>query len=152
MIIEDVCPLCDQPLGPRKTDWFRGLPCTRASTLGDMYKEIWPLTIADPRDSNADGRKVDWKKGWEILLKICAQHQYESLILPLSIQYGWPRRVDFNRFLRRILAPNVLAVAQNLYAEPWKCVAIRTDVGTRPTYRKKTILPRLVRTLEPTSG
>lgn len=150
--IIDLCPLCDQPLSPRKDDWFRGLPCTKSTTLVDIYKEIWPLTIPDPRDTNEEGRKVDWKKGWELLLKACAQHQYESLILPISVQYEWPRHVDFNRFLRRILAPEIITVARNLYAEPWKCIGMRADVETRPTYRKKTMLPRLIRTLEPVAG
>lgn len=154
-----ICPFCDQPLGPRKASWFDRLPTTRKHSLATLYTRLWPLSIPSPRDANSMGRRLTLRdgrdgdvsvygEGAKLVERACYQHRYELLTLPLSVQYRWPRRVNFSKFLRRIRAPETYSQLKNLYNEPWTSVNIRKGGGK---YKERAIWKLSKRLIQPVS-
>lgn len=52
-------------------------------------------------------------------IEVCDQHAYETLILPLSVQFQWPRNVNFFEFLCKLSQPNVIAHMKKVHDNPW---------------------------------
>lgn len=123
ILIEDICPFCDQPLGPREPSWFEGLPSTTMQTLPKKMVALWGITTPSPRESNSQGREVSFEQQ-DIMIDTCGQHQYESLILPLSLQYRWPRKASFFGLLCRLFQPFVTDRIKLVYEHPWSGLVI----------------------------
>lgn len=118
-----MCPLCDQPIGPRRDELFKSLPKTKISTLVELYRSIWPHTTSDFRISNKSGRRVLTKtRGTPDRESVCRQHRYESLILPLAIIFKWPRVLDSQALRRRVVTKLVLEELAEVYIRPQSTV------------------------------
>jgi len=89
-----------------------------------MYAEAWKTSIPYRRDLNPDGRMTN--DGREPAA--CAQHRYETYMIPLSVQYQWPRNIDFLSVAKRLLTPKFRQRLEVLYSEPWKCGYLSRDV------------------------
>lgn len=122
MQVSEICPFCDQFLGPRNEEWFESLPQTTFNTLPELLSRCWANSKEQPRDTNPEGRTVHNK---ELVHLACSQHQYESLILPLSVQYEWPRSIDFNVLLKRVSKENINGVIKRVYKAPWTSILIK---------------------------
>lgn len=115
--IKYVCPFCDQPLGPRKVEWFENLKITTLNTYPKLVASMWKKTAPNPRLTNPQGRHVP-EALKRVQKVVCEQHRYETLILPLSIQYSWPRRPDFYRLLGYLFDPAIEPRVQYVYENP----------------------------------
>lgn len=112
-----------------------------------------------PRSTNLNGRQIistaevsendaeDDKVG-ELVERVCYQHRYELFMLPLSVQYRWPRRVDFSKLLQRLESPKAFTALKDLYNAPWTAVNIRKGGGKYKERLIKKLVGRLVH--EPT--
>lgn len=118
--IVHLCPFCDNPLGPRELVWFEDLPTTTPETLTSLYGAAWPKSRHSPRATNRNGRE----SRDETASAACRQHMYETMILPLSVQYQWPRNIDFSSFLVRIKASHYFKLLQKVFKSPWTSVLL----------------------------
>lgn len=120
-----VCPFCDQPFGPRVLEWFTDLPTTTPDTLPRLIAGLWAATPHTPRPTNSQGRAVTGKKLLTLQEQVCDQHRYESMILPLSVQFGWPRNVNFYRLLGLLFHKSVEDRVTRVFEYPWSGQMIR---------------------------
>lgn len=142
-----LCPLCDQPIGPRRIELFDNLPKTKLSTLPDLYRSIWPHTVPVPRESNENGRKVSGKTRCVFEVDVvCKQHRYESLILPLAAQFDWPRTLDCASLRGRLDSNAVAEELVRVYINPQQTVLNKERVvpGTETTSRKMSDIMEVV--------
>lgn len=112
-----ICPFCDQPLTPRNLDWFKGLPITTSSTLPDLMAQAWLQSEPRERSSNRNARRCKSEFS-ELQKKVCNQHRYETMSLPLYIQYRWPTTVNFSELLSRLTRKSVLDRLAYIYDQP----------------------------------
>lgn len=125
--IDDLCPMCDQPLGPRVPVWFEALPVTTLDFFPSLLTKLWNASTASPRATNPQGRKVNKSlNGLQGLA--CLQHQYEAAIIPLSIQYQWPRFANYFGFLRILVGDKVRERARLILESPWSGLIISRPV------------------------
>lgn len=115
--INYLCPFCDQTLGPRVEEWFEGLKLTTMGQLPKLMASLWKKTKPTPRVTNPQGRRVT-KSLMELQKKVCDQHRYETHILPLSVQYRWPREPSFYHLLGLLLDPSVETRVQWIHETP----------------------------------
>lgn len=155
--------MCDQPLGPREASWFEDLPVTKDSHLPSMYTMLWPHTISSPRNTNSNGRVLNTlmsqnepesvRENLAALQKrICYQHRYELMMLPLSIQYLWPRRINFGRLVERMRAPEIAEALLNIYNEPWTSINVRKWRDKKGKYKVRSMSLLADRLIRPSSG
>lgn len=136
--IDTLCPLCDQPLGPRRPEYFKGLQTTSFDELPAMYVDIWPRTDPCSRPTNIFGRSI--RSDDESLRdEICALHQYEFGVLPLALHFRWPRRFDPNSFLDRLAEVNVWAHLKEVYMEPSSSIVMRGSLEGKTTESLRSI-------------
>lgn len=112
-----LCPFCDQPFGPTQSLWYEGLNITTKNTLRDRIASLWKKTSHAPRVTNPQGRRVT-KSLMGAQKKVCDQHRYETHILPLSVQYRWPRRPSFYRLLGHLFDKDVVSRVKQVYEDP----------------------------------
>lgn len=124
--IDGLCPFCDQPLGPRRIEWFDGLPVTDAQTLPDLISQLWNGTSHSPRPTNSEGRAVPDHLG-ELHYMVCTQHQYETMVLPLSVQYQWPRAANYFTLVQAITTDEVINRIKHVFDFPWSGVLINAS-------------------------
>lgn len=125
--INTLCPLCDQPFGPRKPSYFKRLPNTNINELPELLAEIWPNTEPRRRATNIHGRSI--RSGDEELMEeICSLHRYETGILPLAYHYNWPRRFDPDSFLQRLASKDMWFQLKKVYARPSAGIVMKSDV------------------------
>lgn len=131
-LVKRLCPFCDQPLGPRVDSWFDGLPQTTLETLPNLIAALWVSTKRTPRPNNPQGRTLpgDDEQLEELRKTVCSQHRYESLIIPMSVQYNWPRDANFSDLLGSLFQEGIRDTIQRLYEYPWGGLVIS---NLRPT-------------------
>lgn len=105
-IVRYLCPFCDQPLGPRVEEWFEGLGRMSMDTLPRLIASLWKKTSPHPRITNLQGRRVseDLEHDQKV---VCEQHRFETLILPISVQFAWTRKPNFYTLLGFMFQPEV---------------------------------------------
>lgn len=128
VIVRSICPYCDQPLGPRRQEWFEGLPLTTLDTLPTLIGRLWEKTTDDPRHTNGAGRRVEITD-FRFQVDVCDQHQYETIILPLACQYQWPRTIDFAEFMKRVGSTEIVNYAVQIYEDPWSGALVGDAIG-----------------------
>lgn len=101
IVVAEICPFCDEPFGPRHPSLFHDLPLTTSETLPNLIAELWPLSLHSPRPTNINGRRV-YNKDSDKKHNLCLQHEYEAGILPLALQFSWPKDTDEERLLNRL--------------------------------------------------
>lgn len=148
-----LCPLCDQPIGPRREDWFNGLPQTSFETLPNLLRRIWSCTTSNPRESNDLGRKLSRKTRTNVTVsQVCEQHRYETLILPLAKQYLWPRASQFEALVSRIKEDDILQHAVDVYISPSMSVLLQTSrMAWKETRVVKEIVEQVTKVRETSS-
>lgn len=131
-----LCPFCDEPLSPRREDWFRSLPTTTLHTLPQLIARLWHLSEPEKRPSNRYGRRVPHTQS-DLEDVVCGHHRYEVGSLPLFIQYRWPSRMDYNTFLIRLRQPSVLRRLLFVFSKPWCAFAVSENAvdENRPVTR-----------------
>lgn len=117
VLLLQICPFCDQPITPRRMEWFEGLPRTNPSILPDLIAQAWAHSEPSVRGSNRDGRRVK-SEYTELQKTLCNQHRYETLALPVFIQYKWPTRVNFSDLLERLTRKSVMDRLAFVYYQP----------------------------------
>lgn len=123
-----MCPFCDQPIGPRREEWFLHLPKTSVDTLSNLLRRIWACTSHHPRESNNSGRKLTKKTRTTVTVnQICEQHRYESLILPLAVQYIWPTVPEYDTLLERLKEDAIIEFVVDLYVDLSKTVLFHSS-------------------------
>lgn len=123
-----LCPFCDQPIGPRREEWFLHLPKTSFQTLPELLRRIWTCTTSHPRESNNSGRRVSKKTRTTVTIdQICDQHRYETLILPLADQYIWPTVPEYDTLLRRLKEEVIIEAVVDVYIDLSKTVLFHTS-------------------------
>lgn len=127
--MKSICPFCDQPLGPRRDEWFEGLPHTDKGTLPSLIGQLWVRTSEDPRHVNKEGRRVEFCD-FQLQVDVCDQHQYETVILPLAAQYEWPRDIDYSEFVKRLGSVEFLNFAVRIFEDPWSGVLVGDAPGS----------------------
>lgn len=139
-----MCPFCDEPIGPRRDEWFVNLPTTTADTLPDLFASLWPKSQPEPRPTNPQGRRVtaELKEEKRVL---CEQHRYEVMILPLSVQYQWPRDVSFYKLLGYLFDDAVEERLQRVFEYPWVGHMIADPKCTPKAYDYATLLTQTPR-------
>ena len=65
---------------------------------------------------------------------VCAQHRYETHIIPLSVQYEWPRTIDFEDVVTRIKQKGIRGRVVEVYSKPWTTVNLRAGVDVPKEY------------------
>lgn len=141
VVVKYVCPYCDQPLGPRRKEWFDYLPETTEETLPTLIGELWGDTKEQPRATNAQGRCVA-RKEEERRLIVCEQHRYETCVVPLAVQYMWPTAIDFIAVLKRLTSPKIIEILKFLYKHPWHGILIKDENPNRHQRSVKTLKAR----------
>lgn len=116
-VVKYLCPFCDQPLGPRVTEWFADLRSATTETLPRLIAALWKKSTPQPRVTNPQGRVVPPSLKAE-RQAVCEQHRYETLVLPLSVQYSWPRHPDFYRLIGYMFEPVVFDRIQRVFETP----------------------------------
>lgn len=58
---------------------------------------------------------------------VCAQHRYESAILPLSVKLQFPRSVDFEELVSRMSEAPMKEIITSIFEEPWNSWAMKED-------------------------
>lgn len=155
-----ICPFCDEPLSPRRPEWFAGLPRTRFTTLPELIQKLWNESDPDPRPTNTNGRKP--RAGQATLTsQTCTQHQYEIGCLPIYAQYRWPVSMDYSQLVERLRGQSVMSRLLLVFEFPLKSVLMlewetrngpvtrRTDTLPNRTY--KTLSERINKEMEPLS-
>lgn len=129
-------------MGPRRPEWFEGLPNTSENTLAQLIGDFWSETVEVERATNSQGRRVEGTidTGRDY---ICEQLRYETVVLPLAKQYDWPTHIDFELFLKRICSSKILEILVMLYKDPWHGILIN-DGNTNK--HKRTIKSLTART------
>lgn len=112
------CPFCDVPLGPRVDAWFVNLPTTTRESLADELAKIWHLSTPANLEFYPNARTLQFISDAD---DFCRRHAYETMILPLAHQFGWPKDTDFQYLSVRIrtMAPPVIRM---LAERPWLAV------------------------------
>lgn len=143
ILIEEICPYCDEPIGPRYPALFEGLPVTTYRTLPDLMASLWPLTVPDARSTNLRGRRV-YGKDSSLKHAVCSQHEYESGLLPLAIQFSWPKDTDEEKLLRRLKERGCWFRLKGVFRKPWTGVVMMGENSGRETSRRfKTLSKRI---------
>jgi len=147
-IVVSVNPFCDHPMGPRLENWFHDLPTTTLKTFPELLERAFASSHPDPRPTNPNGRSAD--RGKDIEYEVCSQHQYETFIIPLSIELNWPRNIEFQRLGNRCRSPVVWERLVAVYQRPWTSVLVGKTASE--TYNDKELRKSLVFELRPSAG
>lgn len=135
-----LCPFCDGPLSPRRSEWFQDLPVTTWNSLPDLISRLWSLSEPSPRPTNRLGRTVKQDADHSHLqIQVCEQHEYEVGCLPLYFQYKWPTSIDFSLLVDRLRSSDfVLQRLLLVYENPGHGVLISdpSALTSKPTTRK----------------
>ncbi|KIK93689.1 hypothetical protein PAXRUDRAFT_828700 [Paxillus rubicundulus Ve08.2h10] len=81
------CPYCDEPLPSHPTPFLRNLLVTARTK-----------SYPDPRPRNPRGLKAPLAT----YISACQRHRFESHQLPIAIERGWPKTIDFAKVPARV--------------------------------------------------
>ncbi|KAF9219734.1 hypothetical protein BS17DRAFT_654616, partial [Gyrodon lividus] len=84
-----VCPYCDEEL-----------PSYPTPILQNLLVIARKKSCADPRPRNAHGLKAPLAT----YISVCQRHRFESHQLPIAIERGWPKTIDFTKVPARVKA------------------------------------------------
>lgn len=114
-----------------------------------MYISIWKFSRPQARESNGQG--IVFTDTEVATSHICSQHRYESLILPVALQYLWPRKVDYEALVARVTSEKYLKVVAQVHDDPDVSVVMGKQ-DLRPSRSMKTLRSRLSREVCNVSG
>lgn len=73
----------------------------------------------------------------ELQKKLCNQHRYETMALPVYVQYKWPTKVDFFDLLHRLKRKSVMDRLSLVYYQPESGLLIAgRPAPPKPTTRR----------------
>ncbi|KAG6374759.1 hypothetical protein JVT61DRAFT_4135 [Boletus reticuloceps] len=82
-----MCPYCDEELPSHSTPFLQHL-------LAAARKK----SVSDPRPRNRGALKAPLT----VYISVCQRHRFESHQLPIAIERGWPRTIDFTKVPARV--------------------------------------------------
>lgn len=128
-----LCPFCDQPLGPRKLEWFQNLPHTEDTKLPTLLNQMWNVSDENPSPSNRH-RRIPRTGSADLKRRTCGQRRYEVGCLPMAVQFKWPTSIDYAAMVNRLSQPTVLAKVFQLYEKPWESILLTEPPNARRSY------------------